>query len=66
MEVQLTLDTTLPKAQQCKIRELQTLYDKRVHVYGWVHRINRQSRTLMLIVLRDGTGFLQCVFANNL
>ncbi|CAH8866961.1 unnamed protein product [Trichobilharzia szidati] len=66
MEVHLTLDTTLPKAQQCKIRELQTLYDKRVHVFGWVHRIRRQSKTLMFIILRDGTGFLQCVFSNNL
>ncbi|CAH8867165.1 unnamed protein product [Trichobilharzia szidati] len=66
MEVHLTLDATLPKAQQCKIRELQTLYDKRVHVYGWVHRIRRQSKTLMFIILRDGTGFLQCVFSNNL
>ncbi|KAH9579437.1 hypothetical protein MS3_00009590 [Schistosoma haematobium] len=66
VDVQLTLDTKLPEAKQCKIRDLQTLYDQRVRVYGWVHRIRRQSKTLMFIVLRDGTGFLQCLFSNNL
>lgn len=66
VDTQLRLDTELPEAKRCKIRDLQTLYHQRVCVYGWVHRIRRQSKTLMFIILRDGTGFLQCVFSNNL
>ncbi|CAH8651461.1 unnamed protein product [Schistosoma rodhaini] len=66
VDTQLRLDTELPEAKRCKIRDVQTLYHQRVCVYGWVHRIRRQSKTLMFIILRDGTGFLQCVFSNNL
>ncbi|KAH8856934.1 Asparagine--tRNA ligase isoform 1 [Schistosoma japonicum] len=66
INVQLTLDTKLPEAKELKIRDLQTMIDQRVCVFGWVHRIRRQSKTLMFIILRDGTGFLQCIFANNL
>lgn len=64
--IKLTLDPSLPKPVVCKIRDLKQNLSKRVCVYGWAHRIRRQGRTLMFIILRDGTGFLQCVLSDNL
>ncbi|XP_063697093.1 asparagine--tRNA ligase, cytoplasmic [Culicoides brevitarsis] len=54
-------DESLPKAEKIKIVDTKDFRDKRVRLYGWVHRLRRQGKTLMFITLRDGTGFLQCV-----
>ncbi|KAG5468275.1 hypothetical protein LSCM1_02253 [Leishmania martiniquensis] len=32
-----------------------------VYVIGWAHRVRHQSR-MSFVVLRDGSGFIQCVF----
>lgn len=64
--VEIKEDLSLPEAIKSKICHLQTHLDKRVKVYGWVQAIRRQSKKLMFIVLRDGTGFLQCILANSL
>ncbi|KAF7244057.1 hypothetical protein EG68_10483 [Paragonimus skrjabini miyazakii] len=64
--IKISLNPKLPPAVQCKIRELPSHFGQRVRVYGWAHRIRRQGRTLMFIVLRDGTGFLQCVLIEDL
>ncbi|THD24092.1 Asparaginyl tRNA synthetase cytoplasmic [Fasciola hepatica] len=64
--IKLTLDPSLPKPMECKIRDLKQNLGKRVCVFGWAHRIRRQGRTLMFIILRDGTGFLQCVLSDKL
>uniref|UniRef100_A0A4W4EGI5 Asparagine--tRNA ligase, cytoplasmic n=1 Tax=Electrophorus electricus TaxID=8005 RepID=A0A4W4EGI5_ELEEL len=57
---------SLPDPQTAKIYQLEALRGKRVKVFGWVHRLRRQGKNLLFIVLRDGTGFLQCVLTDNL
>lgn len=49
-----------------KIKEVDQTTTERVKVFGWVHRLRRQGKNLMFIVLRDGTGFLQCVLNDTL
>ncbi|BFZ01223.1 hypothetical protein BsWGS_04262 [Bradybaena similaris] len=59
-------DQSLPAPTEIKIRVAVQNRDKRVKVFGWVHRLRRQGKNLMFVVLRDGTGFLQCVMADKL
>ncbi|XP_063997835.1 asparagine--tRNA ligase, cytoplasmic isoform X2 [Pogoniulus pusillus] len=59
-------DPSLPEPTCVKIRALEAYRGQRVKVFGWVHRLRRQGKTLMFLVLRDGTGFLQCVLADEL
>lgn len=59
-------DKSLPAAIRIKIRDTEPHRGKRVKIYGWVHRLRQQGKNLMFIVLRDGTGFLQCVLADKL
>ncbi|XP_066458621.1 asparagine--tRNA ligase, cytoplasmic [Eleutherodactylus coqui] len=65
-KIVIQVDPNLPEPVTAKIRELEAYRGQRVKVFGWVHRLRRQGRTLMFIVLRDGTGFLQCVLSDNL
>ncbi|KCV70285.1 asparaginyl-tRNA synthetase [Fonticula alba] len=37
-----------------------------VLIKGWVHRIRIQSKKLMFVVVRDGTGLMQCVLNDQL
>lgn len=59
-------DASLPKAKEIKIRDSTTNRDIRVKLFGWIHRLRRQGKTLMFIVLRDGSGFIQCVLNDKL
>ncbi|XP_028658360.1 asparagine--tRNA ligase, cytoplasmic isoform X1 [Erpetoichthys calabaricus] len=59
-------DPSLPEPKTAKIRCLEGFRGQRVKVFGWVHRLRRQGKNLMFIVLRDGTGFLQCVLSDAL
>ncbi|XP_024918316.1 asparagine--tRNA ligase, cytoplasmic [Cynoglossus semilaevis] len=59
-------DPSLPEPETVKIHQLESKRGQRVKVFGWVHRLRRQGKNLMFIVLRDGTGFLQSVLSDKL
>lgn len=61
-----SLDKTLPEAKVIKIGESKDHRDQRVTIKAWVHRLRRQGKSLMFLVLRDGYGFLQCVLNDKL
>lgn len=65
-KITISEDASLPKATQIKIRDCKAHRDQRVKLYGWVHHLRRQGKALTFIVLRDGTGFLQCVLTDLL
>ncbi|KAG9508673.1 Asparagine--tRNA ligase, cytoplasmic, partial [Fragariocoptes setiger] len=49
-----------------KLRDAEKYRGQRVQIEGWAHRIRRQSKKLMFVVVRDGTGYMQCVLSNTL
>lgn len=59
-------DPSWPVAKSIKIGESAGNRDIRVKIFGWVHRLRRQGKSLIFITLRDGTGFLQCVLTDHL
>lgn len=61
---QLNISTDgLETIKICRAKELR---GKKVTVQGWAHRIRQQGKMLMFIILRDGTGFLQCVLSKGI
>ncbi|ESP00346.1 hypothetical protein LOTGIDRAFT_200884 [Lottia gigantea] len=64
--VVVEIDPSLPQPKQIKIRETIPNRNIRVKIFGWVHRLRRQGKNLMFVVLRDGTGFVQCVVSDKL
>ncbi|XP_063863440.1 asparagine--tRNA ligase, cytoplasmic-like [Scylla paramamosain] len=65
-KITITEDKSLPAATCIKIRSSKDHRNQRVKVFGWVHRLRRQGKNMMFIVLRDGTGFMQCVLTDRL
>ena len=65
-EVVIKMDESLPAPKTIKLRESVASRDTRVVVRGWVHRVRRQGKKMTFVVLRDGTGFLQCVLSGDL
>ncbi|ANZ73419.1 BA75_01142T0 [Komagataella pastoris] len=65
MKITIKEDESLPKARIIKLRALQDNLGTRVQVHGWIHRL-RAQKGLVFIVLRDGTGFLQCLLSGDL
>ncbi|KAG0022190.1 hypothetical protein BGZ82_011086 [Podila clonocystis] len=64
--VVLKQDPSLPTATKIKIRNSVENRGKRVRVSGWVHRLRVQGKNMTFIILRDGTGYLQCVLTDTL
>ncbi|KAI8049921.1 hypothetical protein BDF22DRAFT_697368 [Syncephalis plumigaleata] len=62
----LTQDASLPAAKTIKLRDGVAHRGERVKISGWVHRMRTQGKDMRFIVLRDGTGFLQCVLTGVL
>ncbi|RDX44243.1 asparaginyl-tRNA synthetase [Lentinus brumalis] len=63
-KIVLQEDSSLPAAVKAKIGNLTPLRTKRVKVSGWVHRL-RDQKEIIFIVLRDGTGYLQCILSGQ-
>ncbi|TKR93594.1 hypothetical protein L596_008016 [Steinernema carpocapsae] len=64
-KVKIELDPALPQAEVITIQDAKEHRGKRIKIFGWVHRL-RQQKTVMFLVLRDGSGFLQTVFEGPL
>lgn len=58
-------DPSLPEAKKVKIHLCKSHVGERVAVSGWVHRLRQQGKTLMFLLIRDGTGYLQCVLTDK-
>jgi len=65
-QVVMTQDESLPAAKEIKIRDCEQHRDQRVKISGWVHRMRKQGKGFMFVVLRDGTGFVQAVLNGKL
>lgn len=65
-KIELKEDPSWPEAKRIKIRDAVANREIRVKIYGWVHRLRRQGKSLMFITLRDGTGYIQCVLSDLL
>ncbi|GAA6003770.1 hypothetical protein JCM10207_003590 [Rhodosporidiobolus poonsookiae] len=61
----IVLEEPKEDASKIKIRQAVEQRGKRVRVFGWVHRL-RQQGGMTFVILRDGTGYLQCVLAGRL
>ncbi|KAF3938309.1 hypothetical protein ABW19_dt0208647 [Dactylella cylindrospora] len=58
-------DPSLPAAKLIKIRDATASRGTRIKVSGWIHRVRVQAH-MIFIVLRDGTGYLQCILTGDL
>ena len=65
-EVSIKMDSSLPEPLRAKIRDVAKHVGKRVFVQGWADSKRQQSKKLIFLVLRDGTGLLQCLLTDNL
>ncbi|KAH8103470.1 asparaginyl-tRNA synthetase [Cristinia sonorae] len=63
-KIVLQEDPALPAAKKAKLSKLTDLRGSRVRVNGWVHRL-RDQKGIIFIVLRDGTGYLQCILSGQ-
>lgn len=64
-KITITEDKSLDKRKLIKIRDTTDNRGPRVKLFGWVHRL-RTQKGVAFLVLRDGTGYLQCVLQGDL
>ncbi|KAI8614223.1 hypothetical protein BC830DRAFT_1161544 [Chytriomyces sp. MP71] len=62
----IVLTNDLGMTNKIKIAKLAALRGTRVQVNGWVHNMRVQGKDLMFLVLRDGSGHLQCLLKGRL
>ncbi|KAG7701947.1 hypothetical protein KL951_000403 [Ogataea haglerorum] len=65
MKITIVEDKSLPPATKIKIMSVEKHIEERVKVQGWIHRL-RLQKGLAFIILRDGTGYIQCVLSGDL
>ena len=65
-EIIIMMDNSLPIASKVKIGDTSKYVGKRILVQGWVASKRQQSKKMIFVTLRDGTGFLQCLLTGNL
>jgi len=65
-KIVINLDTSLPEPIKIKIDKCKDHRGQRVVVCGWVHRFRTQGKSLMFLLLRDGTDFIQCVLNGDM
>ncbi|KAG7804107.1 hypothetical protein KL944_000976 [Ogataea haglerorum] len=65
MKITIVEDKSLPPATKIKIMSVGKHIEERVKVQGWIHRL-RLQKGLAFIILRDGTGYIQCVLSGDL
>ncbi|KGB78034.2 asparagine-tRNA ligase [Cryptococcus deuterogattii R265] len=58
------VDDPSKESNSTKIWAVPELVGKRVRLQGWVHRF-RPQKTNFFVVLRDGSGFLQCILTGD-
>jgi hypothetical protein len=61
----IVLEEPASVATKIKIKQAVEKRGERVRIFGWVHRL-RQQGAMIFVVLRDGTGFIQCVLTGKL
>ncbi|ODQ63800.1 asparaginyl-tRNA synthetase [Nadsonia fulvescens var. elongata DSM 6958] len=60
-----TEDPSLPAPKVIKLHQATENRGVRVKINGWVHRF-RAQKGMVFMVLRDGSGFLQCLLTGDL
>jgi len=65
-KIVISEDKSLSPAVKIKINQGKDHREKRIKVFGWVHRLRRQGKAMMFLVIRDGTDYLQCVLSGEL
>lgn len=65
LNIKIEEDKSLPEAKKYKISKSYEHVGERVKLYGWIHRL-RNNKKVVFVVLRDGTGFIQCVMSGDL
>ncbi|KAJ2781823.1 asparagine--tRNA ligase [Coemansia javaensis] len=65
-QIRLEQDPALAAAKEIRIQDATAHRGARVRVSGWVSRLRTQGRDMMFVVLRDGTGHLQCILSGRL
>lgn len=65
LQITITEDASLPAAIKTKIGDAPHHVGERIRVSGWIHRL-RSNKKVVFVVLRDGSGFIQCVLTGDL